>query len=130
VPEEDGGLDRASTLEHSAPGWRHGLSDERRARFEMGQVVDHQIFGYRGVIYDVDPTFQQSEEWYETVARSRPPKDRPWYHVLPDGAAHTTYVAERNLEPATEPTPVRHPLVEEMFEGFDGTMYHLRRGVD
>ncbi len=130
MPEEDGGLDRASTLEHSAPGWRHGLSDERRARFEMGQVVDHQIFGYRGVIYDVDPTFQQSEEWYETVARSRPPKDRPWYHVLPDGAAHTTYVAERNLEPATVPTPVHHPLVEEIFEGFDGTMYHLRRGAD
>ncbi len=106
------------------------MSGERRARFEMGQVVDHRLFGYRGVIYDVDPTFQQSEEWYETVARSRPPKDNPWYHVLPDGAAHSTYVAEQNLEPATEPTPVHHPLVEEIFAGFDGTMYHLRRGVD
>ncbi|MEE8138053.1 MAG: heat shock protein HspQ [Thermoanaerobaculia bacterium] len=105
------------------------MSEERRARFEMGQVVDHQLFGYRGVIYNVDPTFQQSEEWYETVARSRPPKDRPWYHVLPDGAADTTYVAERNLEPATEPTPVHHPLVEEIFESFDGTRYRLRRGV-
>ena len=84
------------------------MGGERRARFEMGQVVDHRLFGYRGVIYDVDPTFQQSEEWYETVAKSRPPKDRPWYHVLPDGAAHSTYVAERNLETATEPTPVHH----------------------
>ncbi|MCH7666958.1 MAG: heat shock protein HspQ, partial [Acidobacteria bacterium] len=45
------------------------MSGERRARFEMGQVVDHLLFGYRGVIYDVDPTFQQSEEWYETVAK-------------------------------------------------------------
>ena len=106
------------------------MSGERQARFEMGQVVEHQLRGYRGVIYDVDPTFQQSEEWYETVARSRPPKDHPWYHVLPDEAAHTTYVAERNLEPATQPTPVRHPLVEAIFEGFDGIMYHLRRGVD
>ncbi len=106
------------------------MSGERRARFEMGQVVDHQLFGYRGVIYDVDPTFQQSEEWYETVARSRPPKNRPWYHVLPDGAAHTTYVAERNLEPATEPIPVHHPLVEEIFEGFNGTRYLLRRAVN
>ena len=106
------------------------MSGERRAHFEMGQVVDHHLFGYRGVIYDVDPTFQQSEEWYETVARSRPPKDRPWYHVLPDGAAHTTYVAELNLEPATEPMPVHHPLVEEIFEGFDGTMYLPRRAVN
>ena len=64
------------------------------------------------------------------MARSRPPKDRPWYHVLPDGGAHTTYVAERNLEPTTEPTPAHHPLVEAIFEGFDGAMYHLRRGVD
>ena len=106
------------------------MSDERRARFEVGQVVDHQLFGYRGVIYDVDVTFQQSEEWYETVARSRPPKDHPWYHILPDGAAHTTYVAERNLGPATEPTPVHHPLVEELFHAFDGTRYRLRRGVN
>lgn len=106
------------------------MSNERRARFEMGQVVDHQLFGYRGVIYDVDPTFQLSEEWYETIATSCPPKDRPWYHILPDGAAHTTYVAERNLEPATELSPVHHPLVEEIFESFSGTKYLLRRAVN
>ena len=81
------------------------MSGDRQARFEIGQVVDHRLFGYRGVIYNVDATFQLSEECYEQVAKSRPPKDRPWYHVLPDGATHTTYVAERNLGPASEPTP-------------------------
>ena len=66
------------------------------ASFSIGQIVQHRLFGYRGLIYDVDPTFQLTDEWYEQVARSRPPKDAPWYHVLPDGAQHMTYVAERS----------------------------------
>ncbi len=106
------------------------MKEDRKARFEPGEVVDHLLFGYRGVIYDVDSTCQQSDEWYATVARSRPPKDRPWYHVLPDGAAHTTYVAERNLKTAAAPAPVRHPLVDAIFENFDGTKYHLQRRVN
>jgi len=106
------------------------MTDQVQARFEPGQVVDHQLFGYRGVIYDIDPVFQLSEEWYESVAKSCPPKDRPWYHVLPDGATHTTYVAERNLKPASEPSPIHHPLVGELFAGFDGTRYRPRRKVN
>ena len=81
------------------------------ARFFVGQIVRHLRFGDRGVVFDVDPTFQGTDEWYETVARSRPPKDRPWYHVLVDGALHATYVAERHLEPDDTGDPVRHPLV-------------------
>jgi len=103
------------------------VTEEAGARFELGQVVDHRLFGYRGVICDIDPEFQLSEDWYDTVARSRPPKDRPWYHVLPDGAEHTTYVAERNLEPAAEPSPIHHPLIGKLFEDFDGTRYHPRQ---
>ena len=106
------------------------MENEEKAYFSIGQVVDHQMFGYRGVIYDVDATFQQTEQWYERVARSGPPKDQPWYHVLPDGGSHTTYVAERNLEPVEEPTPVRHPLVAEYFDSFDGTLYQLKRRVN
>ena len=88
------------------------MSDtERIAGFFVGQIVRHLRFGYRGVVFDVDPTFQGTDEWYETVARSRPPKDRPWYHVLVDGALHATYVAERHLEPDDTGDPVRHPLV-------------------
>ena len=69
---------------------------ESTALFHVGQIVRHQLFGYRGAIFDVDPTFQGTEDWYETVARSRPPKDAPWYHVMVHDAEHTTYVAERN----------------------------------
>ena len=106
------------------------MTDNQQARFSIGQVVDHQLFGYQGVIFDVDPTFQGSDEWYESVAKSRPPRDQPWYRVLPDGATHTTYVAERNLENASEPNPIHHPLVDAVFSEFDGTQYFLREGVN
>ena len=82
------------------------------AKFEVGQVVHHLKFGYRGVVFDVDPSFQGTDEWYEQVARSHPPRDRPWYHVLVHDAAHTTYVAERHLEPDPEGGPIHHRLLE------------------
>ena len=98
------------------------------ARFGIGDVVHHLRFGYRGVVFDVDATFQGSDEWYEQVARSRPPKDRPWYHVLVDGAEHTTYVAERHLEPDDEGAPVSHPLLDHFFDRFaDGRYSRSRR---
>ncbi len=62
-------------------------------KFFVGQVVHHTLFDYRGVVFDLDPVFAGTEEWYEQVARSRPPKDEPWYHVLVGGASHITYVA-------------------------------------
>ena len=70
-----------------------------RVRFLIGDLVQHELFHYRGVVIGADPQFEGTDEWYETVARSRPPKDRPWYHVLPHGATHQTYVADRNLQP-------------------------------
>jgi heat shock protein HspQ len=92
------------------------------AKFHVGQVVTHLKFGYRGVVFDVDPAYAGSEEWYATMARSRPPKNRPWYHVLVDGATHTTYVAERHLAPDESGRPVAHPLVSSLFSGFvDGS---------
>ena len=87
----------------------------RTARFAVGDVVRHRLFDYRGVVYDVDPEFMLSERWYEEVARSRPPKDEPWYRVLVHGATHETYVAERNLEPDPGDEPIVHPLVEVLF---------------
>jgi len=93
------------------------------ARFAIGQLVRHRRFGYRGVVVDVDPVFQLSEEWYEAVAKSRPPKDRPWYHVLVHDAVHSTYVAERNLEADDSVEPVRHPQVDSLFDGFRGGRY-------
>lgn len=88
----------------------------QHARFDVGELVRHRLFGYRGVVIDVDPRFSSTEEWYEQVARSRPPKDRPWYHVLVHDAEHTTYVAERNLDADASGAPVNHPGVAVYFE--------------
>ncbi len=93
------------------------------ARFSIGDLVHHKLFDYRGVIVDVDPRLMLSDEWYETVARSRPPKDRPWYRVLVHDAIHETYVAERNLEPDASDAPVRHPMVDNFFSDFSDGHY-------
>lgn len=89
-----------------------------RSKFSVGELIHHQLFDYRGVIVDIDPNFQGSEAWYETVARSRPPKDKPWYHVLVHGSPHATYVAERNLEHDDSAEPVSHPLLDHYFTDF------------
>lgn len=96
---------------------------ESEALWSVGQVIRHRKFDYRGVIVDVDPTFCGTDEWYEAVARSRPPKDRPWYHVLVDGQEHATYVAERHIEADPEGASVRHPLLEVFFDSFEEGRY-------
>ena len=97
------------------------------AKFAVGQLVQHRMFEYRGVIIDVDPEFHGSDEWYETVARSRPPKDAPWYHILVDGSEMQTYVAERNMEPDDSRAPINHPGVDVYFEGLGEEGYIPRR---
>jgi len=96
------------------------------ARFFVGQVICHQRFGYRGVIVDVDPTYGNGEQWYEQMASSNPPKDKPWYHVLVHRRGYETYVAERNLAPDTTGEPVEHRLVTRVFRPFADGMYRLR----
>lgn len=96
------------------------------AQFNVGQIVRHQRFGYRGVIFDIDPIYSESDDWYETMARSRPPKDSPWYRVLVDGARHTTYVAERHLADDKDTTEISHPLIDEMFASFESGRYRPR----
>jgi heat shock protein HspQ len=96
------------------------------ARFNVGQVIHHLKFDYRGVIIDVDPEFQGTDEWYRLVARSRPPKDKPWYHVLVDEADQITYVAERHLEVDDSHQPVDHPYVTQIFAGFNNGVYQRR----
>ena len=100
---------------------------DSRAKFSVGELVHHHLFDYRGVIFDVDAEFQGSEEWYAQMARSKPPRDEPWYHVLVHNATHTTYVAERNLEIDPTEDPIRHPLVEDLFDGFENGHYVIRR---
>jgi heat shock protein HspQ len=97
-------------------------------RFSVGELVHHQRFDYRGVIVDVDRNFQGTEEWYEAVAKSRPPKNKPWYHVLVHGKTHSTYVAERNLESDDSVEPINHPMLEHFFSKFEDGRY-FRKGT-
>ena len=92
-------------------------------KFSIGQIIHHVRFDYRGVIVDVDADFQGSEEWYREMAKSKPPRDKPWYHVLVDQSNTTTYVAEQNLEEEPSPQPVLHPLVEQYFNRFEEGCY-------
>ena len=99
----------------------------QRARFSVGQVVQHELFQYRGVVIDVDPEFYGSDEWYERVAQSRPPKDQPWYHVLVHDGDSRTYVAERNLAACESLTEIKHPDLEHYFSDFNDGAYRPLR---
>jgi heat shock protein HspQ len=99
-------------------------------KYGVGQLVHHRLFDYRGVVIDVDPVFSLSEEWYEQVAKSRPPKDAPWYRVLVGGASHETYVAEQNLEEDAVGSPIEHPLLEDFFDTFKNGHYVRSRALN
>ena len=102
----------------------------KQAKFSIGQCVYHRLFGYRGVIVDVDPEFLGLDEWYEQVAKSRPPKDEPWYHVLVHDAYSETYVAEQNLVDDNTDEPINHPLLDEFFVNFDRGSYQSGRHIN
>ncbi len=97
------------------------------ALFFPGQVVLHRLFDYRGVVLDVDPVFQGTDAWYEAMARSRPPRNRPWYNVLVHEMGHRTYVAEQNLEADDSGQPVRHPDLGSRFHGFEDGRHRLKQ---
>ena len=91
----------------------------RTAKYRIGQVVRHRIFPFRGVIFDVDPEFGNTEEWYESIpADIRPRKDQPFYHLFAENAEseYIAYVSEQNLLADESNEPVRHPQVREVFD--------------
>ena len=90
----------------------------RTAKFSIGQIVRHRLFPFRGVIYDVDPTFNNSEEWYQAIPEKvRPSKDQPFYHLFAQNeqGPYEAYVSEQNLLPDSENGPVKHPMIKEYF---------------
>jgi len=100
-----------------------------KARFGLGEVVKHRHFEFRGVIFDVDPVFANSEEWYESIPEAiRPRKDQPFYHLLAENAesSYVAYVSQQNLVPDDSEEPVEHPGIAGMFEPFDGVKYQLK----
>jgi heat shock protein HspQ len=109
-------------------------SKARVAKFKIGAVVKHRVFPFRGVIFDVDPTFSNTEEWYDAIpAEVRPHKDQPFYHLFAENAEteYIAYVSEQNLLPDTSGEPVRHPQVKEIFQrGADGAYRPRNPGLN
>lgn len=101
------------------------MNTAKTAKFRIGQIVRHRLFPFRGVIFDVDPEFGNTDEWYESIpVEARPRKDQPFYHLLAENAEteYIAYVSEQNLLDDEDGPPVRHPQVREMFDkGPDGT---------
>ena len=95
------------------------MSKMRNAKFNLGQVVRHRLFPFRGVIFDIDPEFNNTEEWYQSIpAEARPHKDQPFYHLFAENAEteYIAYVSEQNLVSDTSGEPIRHAQVAEIFE--------------
>lgn len=101
----------------------------RDAQFRIGEVVRHKFFPFRGVIFDVDPTFNNTEEWWQSIpANVRPRKDQPYYHLLAENEenSYIAYVSEQNLVHDDSGEPVDHPQVVEMFSELQGSFYNLK----
>ena len=99
------------------------------ARFSIGDVVKHRMFDFRGVIFDIDPVFANSEDWYQAIPEDvRPPKDQPFYHLLAENAesSYVAYVSQQNLLPDEEDLPIDHPAIPDMFDRFERGRYRLR----
>ena len=104
----------------------------KTARFQIGQVVRHRVYEFRGVIFDVDPQYNNSDEWYEAIPESvRPVKDQPFYHLLAenDETQYIAYVSEQNLLPDESGAPVSHPHVNDLFSVSENGEYVVRPGL-
>jgi len=106
------------------------VNDKARvAKFTIGQVVRHRTFPFRGVVFDVDPVFDNTEDWWMAIPEDRrPTKDQPYYHLLAENAEteYIAYVSEQNLLPDESGEPLRHPQLSDFFTGRDGDIYVAR----
>lgn len=103
----------------------------REAKFQIGQIVRHRFYPFRGVIYDVDPTFNNTEEWWLSIPEEvRPRKDQPYYHLFAENAQTTyiAYVSEQNLVLDDSGDPVRHPDIPQVFGELRNGRYVVRTG--
>ena len=99
------------------------------ARFAIGDVVRHRMFDFRGVVFDVDPIFANSDEWYEAIPEEiRPAKEQPYYHLLAENgdSSYIAYVSQQNLVADGEGGPIDHPQIDAMFDGLDRGRYRVR----
>jgi heat shock protein HspQ len=104
----------------------------RIAKYTIGQVVRHRVYPFRGVVFDIDPLFNNTEEWYQAIpAEVRPYKDQPFYHLFAENAEteYVAYVSEQNLLPDDSGEPIRHPQVAEIFDRDDDGAYRRRNAI-
>ena len=104
-----------------------------KARYAIGDVVRHRIFDFRGVVFDIDPVFDNTEEWYQAIpADVRPHKDQPFYHLLAENSEsfYTAYVSEQNLEPDPSGEPIDHPELGDLFGEFEDGRYFLMAPIN
>lgn len=105
------------------------MNKMRNAKYTIGQVVKHRLFQFRGVVFDIDPVFDNTEEWWQAIPPEvRPRKDQPFYHLFAENAEteYVAYVSEQNLLPDTSDMPIRHPQVAEVFVRDDSGAYRPR----
>ena len=106
------------------------MSTMKTAKFAIGQVVRHRLFSFRGIIFDVDPQFANTEEWYQSIpAEVRPNKDQPFYHLLAENSEteYIAYVSEQNLLEDDSDEPVRHPQIRDLFDRRPDGHYEPKR---
>jgi heat shock protein HspQ len=106
-----------------------GVAPVTIAKFGLGDVVRHRILDFRGVVFDIDPVFANSEEWYLSIPEDmRPRKDQPFYHLFAenDESTYVAYVSQQNLVGDSDAGPVGHPSISDVFEGFSDGQYRLR----
>lgn len=105
---------------------------QTQSRFGIGEVVRHRLFDFRGVVFDIDPVFANSEEWYEAIPEDmRPPRDQPFYHLLAENeeSSYVAYVSQGNLIGDSVGGPIDHPKVPQLFEQFQNGRYRMRRSL-
>lgn len=132
-------------LRSTSTGWKSGrafaicqamtkdfLTPGARAKFSIGQVVRHRIHPFRGVIFDVDPTFSNTEDWWEAIPEgSRPRRDQPFYHLYAENETsyYVAYVSEQNLVPDDSGEPIDHPALSDTFSAVNDGRYKMREGL-
>ena len=124
-------MDRATFFSPQA-GRRVEAPRASRARFAIGDIVRHRHYDFRGVVFDIDPVFANSEEWYEAIPNeARPHREQPFYHLFAESedSSYIAYVSQQNLLGDGAGGPVEHPALAQVFENYDGARYRLRQAL-
>ena len=122
-------MDRASFFSPQA-GRLIDAPLQNRARYAIGDIVRHRLYDFRGVVFDIDPVFANSEEWYEAIPENiRPQREQPFYHLFAENgdSSYIAYVSQQNLEHDGESGPVDHPGITQLFDTYAKGRYQLRR---